>query len=111
MKFCQDHWDSLRAAISKRGLDQFVSKDGKELVSKIDLADGSMAFDPLMAAHMAIVGNAVEIGGLYLLTGDYCPICESIKNGGPSADWWINNAADEQYQKAVDRKLVTKEGA
>ena len=33
-------------------------------------------YDPLMAAHNMISGRAIECGGIYLLTGDYCPLCE-----------------------------------
>lgn len=108
MKPCQNHWDALRLAIDKRGLSQFVAKSGQEVARKMvdEEADKKANFEPLMGAFMNIVQNAVRIGGMYLLADDFCPICESEKNGGPPADWWIDNAADNELQRAVELGLI-----
>lgn len=67
MKFCQDHWDRLRAAIADRGLDGLVARGGAEAVRRQvdELKSGRSAdtFDPLMSAHWAIASNASDYIG------------------------------------------------
>jgi hypothetical protein len=110
MKMCAVHWEALRTAIEEKGLFHLVSGSGAGLKEKIlneDLAGPTPEnFDPLMAANMSIWSNAIEQGGLYLMTDDYCPICESEKHKGPSADWWITNAVNEQFEKAKQMGLL-----
>lgn len=110
MKMCQLHWVALRDAIEMRGLSGFVSKDGQTAIDRTvnDLhgAPATQTFDPLMAANFAIWSNALDQGGLYLMQGDCCPICESEKHGGPTAEWWIANAAQEQLNKARELGLL-----
>lgn len=113
MKMCQAHWDALRAAIEERGLMKFVARSGQAVTEKIKgqlvgQADKE-TFEPLMAANMAIWSNALERGGLYLLQGDYCPICESEKHGSHPAEWWINHAADDQLEKARNLGLLPQD--
>lgn len=110
MKFCMPHWDELRKAISDRGLDHLVAKDGKaamammmDEIKKQDL--DSSNFDPLMAAHNAIAAHAIEQGGLYLLTDDYCPLCELKKHKGNPKEW-IDGASNECLELARKMKLV-----
>lgn len=77
MKFCQDHWDRLRAMIADRGLDGLVARGGEEALRRtmdeIQAGRSPDNFDPLMSAHWAIVNNASEYIGraggnpLYLL--------------------------------------------
>lgn len=83
MKFCQPHWDDLRAAINDRGLSSLVARDGRaaarrtvaELKGTADLS----TYDPLMAAHWAIAERAMsQPGGVQALmfgTGPECPLC------------------------------------
>lgn len=78
MKFCTEHWDKLRVAIADQGLDSLVSRGGAEAVERMsaELGEGQTLdnFDPLMAAHWAIVDNVSRhiqrAGGnpLYLLS-------------------------------------------
>jgi hypothetical protein len=92
MKFCQPHWDQLKAAIKQRGLWDFVARDGNEAISQMkDQLEGKPAtiktFDPLMAAHWMIANNAMsllkDIGGnplaLMMENSEHpemeCPIC------------------------------------
>lgn len=79
MKFCTDHWTRLRQAIADRGMDGLVPRSGVEAVTalKDELTQGRKPsnFEPLMAAHWAIAGNAndaiARAGGnpLYLMSG------------------------------------------
>lgn len=101
MKFCQPHWDSLKAAIIARGLGDMIARDGKEAArqmaghmkgDKVTLEN----FDPLMSAHWMILGNAVEmikrVGGdiVPLMTEEKCPIC------------FLNNLSEEHDKVCVD---------
>jgi hypothetical protein len=113
MKMCQPHWDALRAAIDGRGLMRLVSGNGEVVAKKLEGQligqDEKDTFDPLMAANLAIFSNALKGGGLYLMLGDYCPICESEQHGGPMAEWWINHAADDQLERARELGLTPRE--
>lgn len=117
MRMCSEHWSQLKQAIDDRGLTHLIAKDGKTAFRQIqeDLsgAPEKETFDPLMAANFAIWSNAIDMGGLYLMGHDdqgneYCPVCESTKHNGPSEDWWINNAANDAYTRAVEYGLVSK---
>ena len=117
MKFCQPHWQSLRDAIAARGLNHLIAKDGKEaverMVKEVKGEDKALDFDPLMSAHWAICGNAIRCGGLYLMSGDYCPLCELNKHapsemrteGVTPSDAWIEKAADGALEHAKGRGL------
>ena len=83
MKFCQPHWDRLRAEIEINGLSHMVLSGQVHFQSLVDTLQGNQkekpAFDPLMAMHNAIVERFVEPLGakaLYIFSGDYCPLCE-----------------------------------
>lgn len=93
MRFCQDHWDRLRAAIDERGLSHLIAPDGETAVAQIkqELEQGPSAvtFDPLMSAHWAIVSNAMDTitragaSPLYLMTaGPEDP----VEGYGPAGD-------------------------
>src|SRR5512138_3437959 len=87
VKFCQSHWDKLRAAIDARGLSRFIAKDGTEALRRttIELEQQKSvreSWDPLMSAHWAIVNNAMSStpAGLALMApnedgSDRCPLC------------------------------------
>lgn len=110
MKMCQQHWVALRAAIDARGLSHLIAKNGEAAVEKtlgeLQGQAESETYDPLLSAYFAIMGNALEMGGMYLLTGDFCPICESEAHGVHPAEWWFTHAADEQLQRAKELGLV-----
>lgn len=80
MKFCQDHWDALRQRIDDRGLTHLIAKDGKvaaeQMAQQIQERDVTKdTFNPLMSAHWAIAGNAMQmlqragVNPLYLMSG------------------------------------------
>lgn len=95
MKFCQPHWDRLRAQIENKGLSHLVAQGGGLAATQLldQLSSRKVTpenFDPLMGAHWAICANAMEflnksgVSPLYLL-GDGsgapegrndCPLCE-----------------------------------
>jgi len=106
MKLCLPHWNQLKEAIEATGLSKYVAPDGKaairNLVGGLEGKPERDVFDPLMAANLAIWSNALDKGGLYMMTGDYCPICESEKAGYRKADWWIEHAVNDQIQVAQE---------
>lgn len=83
MKFCDDHWERLRAAIDDRGLGDLVAQSGeraeRNLASEIEQGVSLVNFDPLMSAHWAIVSNAMATIGragaspVYLMAGEDVP--------------------------------------
>jgi hypothetical protein len=105
MKICAGHWTQLRTAIDTRGLTNLVAESGEQatrnLASELDHGSTIDNFDPLMAAHNAIMGNAmsaVQPGLLMtMMQGDNCPICW-LKANDPTPydyDQWIDLAADD----------------
>ena len=91
MRMCNEHWSGLREEIeNKRGLAQFVSRSGKELMDRAIASGDALGAcgDPLMEAHNLIVGNVMNllrqngVDPLMLLAptvddpeGDVCPLC------------------------------------
>jgi hypothetical protein len=117
MKFCQPHWDSLRKAIDDRGLSDLVAPDaetaGLQMAQEFEQGPSAVTYDPLMAAHWAIVNNVGDLvpgGILYLMAPDEdgserCPLC--VVNEGHrlgcavpgctfTYDDWVDHAADDQ---------------
>ena len=112
MRMCMPHWNALKAAISLRGLDSLVAKDGKEVVKRM-ISD---KFEPLMFAHNMIIMRCIDEIGLHLLTpkddsSDYCPLC-AIKHDPekccePNCTW-IEGASDAVLIEAQKRGLIKK---
>ena len=85
MRFCQPHWVSLTEALDAKGLTGLISESGEAAATKqrrqLEGEDSIDSYEPLLEAHAAIVGNAMDVinsaGGdpLYLLaTGPEDPI-------------------------------------
>lgn len=97
---CAAHWSELREAIEVRALSPFVNQSGEAAATEIvsgasGTRDKSRPYDPLLSANMSIWAHAVHCGGLYLLHGELCPLCEMEQNTiGKAADW-INPCCDE----------------
>jgi hypothetical protein len=126
MKICIPHWNQLREAVDDAGLGHLVkgADNAKVLIEKgidqfkfgVREPESPSTFDPLWNCNFAIWNNAIDMGGLYLMGSDdsgnpYCPICEAIANcpkdlPQSTADWWIDSAVKEQYQKAMDLGLI-----
>ena len=85
MRWCQQHWDGLRAEVKRQGLDALVPDSGEKaaeiLTRQIDGETSVDAFDPLMGAMWAInsfIAAQMGDGGfLAVLTYDGCPICKA----------------------------------
>lgn len=125
MKFCQPHWDKLRAAIEARGLSHLVAKDAQtamaDTVAQLEGTATEANYDPLMNAHWMITGRALQMGGLYLMMADHCPVCEVMKHMAhiprtpeetepAGAAWveshWIDGPADAVLTYCQERGLV-----
>lgn len=105
---CQPHWDELRQAIDDRGLSHLIAQGGERAARNlVDEAQNGLSiknFDPLMAAHNAIWGNALDLAGLAVMVpnddgSDRCPYCyilaEAPKHDAAGRfDDWITRAAD-----------------
>ena len=134
MKFCDHHWAMLRTAIDQRGLTQFVQGPDQHATTmqavveamqggNNDLArqlEREAPYDPLWSALWMIQNRALEQGGLYMMTGDHCPVCEAMKHlgslplepNGPAVgeafveQEWINGPADAAHQECIRRGLL-----
>jgi len=74
MKICQPHWDELRQKIKAAGLFDLVSTQAEVMERVVGELEGKPTtlknFDPLMAANNMLWGNALQVGGLYLMGTD-----------------------------------------
>jgi hypothetical protein len=92
MRFCKDHWQMCRDAVSERGMDALVARDGHEAIERavgeLNGEDTKKTFDPLMSLNWHFTNGALKYGGLYLMgqnetgenEGHYCPVCEFAKH-------------------------------
>jgi hypothetical protein len=118
VRFCQPHWDAIRAALDERGMTDLIASSGARAVVNTarDYEAGHTTlatFDPLMGAHWAIVNRVMEVVGLSILSPnedgtDRCPICYAREHhastecpGPPDClvddEWfeaWIPSVAD-----------------
>lgn len=111
MQFCPEHWASLRKAIEDRGLAHLVLQGGEaahaRLAAELDGTADERQLDPLLRVHNMIMHRALEIGGLYLLRGPYCPLCELVKHTEHGADRnWIDGASDSVLEYCRELKIV-----
>lgn len=115
MKFCSTHWESLKTAIKEAGLYDQVAQSGEELAQRTAAGE----IDPLMYAHNCIVSNALQCGGLYLMTqkpdgSEYCPLCEleaHAHNGAEAGKEWIaGSVTDTQAALAAKAGAPTDPG-
>lgn len=111
MKFCDKHWQELKAAIAARGLEHLVSSSGAECAARMQGGD----FEPLMGAMLSYVRNAVGVMGPVVLMpnddgSDRCAACflagcPCEQKPCPFASW-IDRAADDELTEARRRGLV-----
>lgn len=84
MRICPAHWGKLSDAIRSRGLWPLVARNGQEAlqraVDELEHKADKSSYDPLADCCWMIYGQALKMGGLYLMTGDYCPVCEAVKH-------------------------------
>lgn len=128
MKFCQGHWDKLKAELHALGLGQFIASSedemGRKLSAQADAPGGAPAqatFDPLMNAFMAITSRCLEVGGIGLMIelqtppNPECPLCFmqahhekgcEIEDCTYTYEAWIGYAAKDQLDYAKSIGLV-----
>lgn len=111
MKMCLPHWDALKDAIKERGMWPLVTESGeaatKRAVSEMENKATNETYDPLMSANFMIWNAALRTGGLYLMTGDYCPLCEADKHGAPgTASEWIRGCTDSVRGYCLEHGLM-----
>lgn len=121
MKFCMNHWEELKNAIKERGMWNLVAIDGHAAIyrtkQELEGTATDSTYDPLMAANFMISGKALEMGGLYLLSGNYCPLCELELNKPTDSEeyeknWatiWIQECTDSILNYCKERKLLEYE--
>ena len=108
MRMCRPHWDALRQGVKDRGIWHLVASNGAEAAENMqrELAgDQDAAFDPLMAANWSLFSAAIECGGLEMMVGEHCPLCEADAHGGLAAEW-LDGCLDAQLAHARALGLV-----
>lgn len=86
MQICQPHWDRIRALIDEHGMAHMVGTPQSafeqmagELTGEAP-PDTATTFDPLLRVNSMLMGRAIEQGGLYMMSGNFCPVCEAVKH-------------------------------
>ncbi len=105
MKICTEHWEALRAAISKRGLDHLIAPDTKAAQAMVERSvqgtEGPLDFDPLMSANFQLWQLALDFCGLRMMAGEeICPACEL------HALDWVDGAAHQSFLYAQRNGLL-----
>lgn len=104
MRICVLHWDALKKAIADRGMAHLGVKTGQEAaaqaVNDIEGRGAENVYDPLMSSNYMIWENALRAGGLAMMNGDMCPICQL------NVPDWIDKAADAALAYAKEQGLV-----
>lgn len=118
MKFCDRHWQLLRAAINKRGLTPLTKSGEAHVAALAEKREGP--FDPLMGAHNMIVVRVLDGAGLILLVPnedgtEKCPQCfaqatctctRPPEECQRDIDAWTDQVADLALEEATRRGLV-----
>lgn len=86
MQICQPHWDKIRALVDEHGMAHLVGNvesAHERLASEITgdaPVDDAKNLDPLLRVNAMIWERGLSMGGLYMMNGDICPICEAMKH-------------------------------
>jgi len=126
MKLCDKHWQLLRSEVERAGMTHLAAPDAKaahaNMVGQLDGEKPKDTFDPLMNANFAIMGAALEQGGLYMMSGERCPVCEAMKHmakvplvegGEPVGEAWVEQhwtrgPVEAQLEQARSLGLMPK---
>jgi hypothetical protein len=111
MQICSDHFHELKNAIRQRGLWELVTPDGfistKSAKNEIDTEMSVSVFDPLVATSLMISEQALRAFGSYLLTSNFCPLCEVEGNlGNGMALEWIAVDTDAVLRFCIERNFL-----
>lgn len=100
MKMCMDHWTRLRASIDARGLSSLIADNGEKaaanLVSELNEGRTLDNYDPLMAAHNALVGNCLETIGKGMGPGAVMHVMQAAEPPDSCPLCFLNRAANAQ---------------
>jgi hypothetical protein len=121
MKFCMPHWNELREKVVAHGMESLIAKSGEDIharmVAAIEGGPKPTTFDPLMAAHNAILIRALDTAGLAVMApnedgSERCPLCFLIANcpcGRGDAcpiRTWTTGATDAMKVEAIRFGLI-----
>lgn len=121
MQFCESHWGKLRAKVAATDMAGLVAEGGeaahRNFTEAITQGESINNFDPLMRAFMAVMMNALALGGIGVMAMEGCPICvfnsehENTCEGPPcklprkgAYEAWLDFAV-EDAQEAYQRLL------
>jgi len=119
-KWCQPHWDALRATVEARGLGHLVSRGGAAAAAhvadelRLGNAHDREGFDPLLRAWAMISGRALDNG----VSPVGCPLCHVQRHHDEcqqpgcflaSAQDWIDGCTESLRQYAMGLGLTTAE--
>lgn len=121
--FCMPHWNMLRRAVRDRGMDHLVAPSGEEAAraaaAQLEGTDTVEDWDPLMAAHWAIMSKVLQAVGLAGLAEVFCPLCavqESFDAVSETDDFkperhhnaqqWVDSCTDAMLDYAREQKLM-----
>lgn len=118
MRFCQEHWEELKAAVSRYGMDHLVAENGqqatahqvRELTGENTLVD----FEPLLGSHNVLVNTALHLFGLSVLNpdgpdeGHHCPVC--MLSRCVWSEWVVQGARVEATRRGLLPELKLDPG-
>ena len=107
MKWCQPHWEQLRAAVNAQGLGHLVKGGEAAMAPLVAAVSGEgEAFDPLLMAWWAINHQMLHDVGLEAM--GRCPLCLLVANNRPElVKDWVDGACDDVRTEAEKRGLIT----
>jgi len=104
MRFCQPHWQRLKAAIEEKGMMHLAHGSGQKLAASIERqltgTDSAADFDPLANATWAVYSQFLKNVGLAGMDGDVCPLCDVDEKGPSTSQNWIDGSTDDQLATA-----------
>jgi hypothetical protein len=116
MKICTEHWNMMRTAITKVGIEHLISKSNESLKEKIisEAKGEKETFDPLYSMNNHYWSMGIESGGLYILEdsgapendGQYCPLCEAEKYTNFNSQKDINRVAEEIKEYCIKNGIL-----
>lgn len=79
MQFCEGHWAKLREKVAATDMAGLVSQGGaaahRNFADAVTKGESINNFDPLMRSFMAVMMNALALGGPGVMAMEGCPIC------------------------------------
>lgn len=116
MQMCDSHWTALKAKLEELGLAHLIVNQEQLKTIVTDEVNGETPENwcPLFTATMQIYGEALRAGGLYMMMGSLCPLCEVAKHLPPTAtgqsadNHWIDGCCTALLERARAENRVAK---